>query len=121
MNDLLRAHVTRVGFDLSLGHTHVAALVELDLAFKNKGRRPHVNVDRSIHGIADMWITAVQGCERRGLVAHHYNDRAAKRAQDRDVFDLRPHYTITPAGRLVLALLKEAGLYEEYARGLVAA
>lgn len=29
-NDLLRSHVTRVGFDLTLGKTHIAALVLLN-------------------------------------------------------------------------------------------
>ena len=66
---------------------------------------------------------AIQGCERRGLTIHHYNPEAAQRAYRRGRISngFRAHYTITPAGKLVLGLLKEAGLYEEYARGLAAA
>ena len=32
VNEALRAHVTRVGFDLSLGKTHIATLVWIGVA-----------------------------------------------------------------------------------------
>lgn len=109
MNELLHAHVTRVGFDLTLGHTHVAALVALDqrLRFRSGFRR-------NPSGVKDSWSAAISGLIHRGLVEH---DRDKKRT----ITDLsdprawRETWRITPAGKLVIGLLKEAGLYEKYA------
>lgn len=103
MNDLLRDHVTSYGFVLTLRKTHVSALVQLDLCLRDaKYRRAMVK--------PDMFITGIHGLVSRGLVVHHFKENAKRAA------GLRPHYTITAAGRLVLALLKEAGMYENAAR-----
>lgn len=103
VNDLLRAHVTSYGFVLTLRKTHVAALVQLDMCIRDaKYRRAVVK--------PDMFITGIHGLVSRGLVTHHFKMGVK---HDRG---LKPHYTITPAGRLVLALLKEAGMYQNAAR-----
>jgi len=113
MNELLRAHVTRVGFDLSLGHTHISALVDVAFSIRNGKRVRSVDYSR----VHSMFSHATHGLIERGLVRHHYNEKEALgtnfgKARDKG---LGPHYTITPAGKLVVALLKEAGLYDEYA------
>lgn len=107
MNTRLRDHVTRIGFNLSLGHTHIAALVRMDLALRNNRwyRAPS----------PDNWAVGMDGLVRRGLVDHHFNAKAKHEE------GLRPHYSITAAGAAVVELLKEAGLYAEYERGMVAA
>lgn len=121
-NDLLRAHVTRVGFDLSLGKTHIAALVYLDQCLKQKRYIPHRVQDlsfpdntqlpaRAFGRAFSMFATGMHGCQDRGLVIHHWNP---KHKND----GLKWHYTITKAGKIVIALLSEAGIYQEYADAL---
>lgn len=104
-NDLLRSHVTRVGFDLSLGKTHVAALVMLDIALKS---RRHVDTR---HPMLRTWVPAMHGLGDRGLVEHRHALDSRGYAKP----GLNPHYRITKAGRLVIGLLKEAGIYQEHA------
>lgn len=102
-NEALRGHVTRVGFDLSMGKTHVAALVVLAEAIARRG-----TVDSRTSPLLRTWITATGGLMARGLVEHHYNPKAKGRG-------LQHHYSITKAGRHVIGLLKEAGIYQEHA------
>jgi hypothetical protein len=111
-NDLLRAHVTRVGFDLSLGTTHIAALVYLAECIRQR-RYIAANrvVDLSRRRAFSHFASGMAGCMERGLVVHHYDER------HRDG-GLKWHYTITKAGRLVIDLLREAGIYQEYADAL---
>ena len=104
-NVALRAHVTRVGFDLSLGKTHVAALVMLAEAIAARS-----NVD-SRHPMLRVWITATHGLKDRGLIEHEYRTDARGNAKK----GLHHHYRITRAGRHVIGLLKEAGIYQEHA------
>lgn len=104
-NHALRSHVTRVGFDLSLGKTHVAALIMLDLAIAAKG-----SVD-SRHPMLRNWITAMHGLCARGLMVH--DTKFDRRGHPRP--GLHHHYKITKAGRMVIGLLKEAGIYQEHA------
>lgn len=102
-NHLLRDHVTRVGFDLSLGFTHIEALVRVAEAHRTKR-------DIAVH--MRYWIAAVRGCIDRGLVTHKYAGGGKP---------LHHHYKLTPAGQLVIGLLREAGLYDEYARPAIGA
>jgi hypothetical protein len=120
VNELLREHVTRVGFDLSLGHTHIAALVELDLSMKYKR---HIRIPRG-HRLSrahSLFSHATSGLIERGLVIHHYNAKEAQRGMRDTSKDkgLAPHYTITAAGRMVIGLLKEAGIFDDYAQAFV--
>ena len=103
MNEALREHVTRVGFNLTLGKTHVQTLVVLDIALK-ANRHWH---DRG----RNLFVPAVQGLERRGLVEHTYPSKSG--------LPVRRIWRITKAGRFVLGLLKESGLYDEYAATVV--
>lgn len=109
-NEALRAHVTRVGFDLTLGRTHIAALVYLNESIK---RGCHFNTTKATGPLArsfSFFASGMHGCEDRGLVVHHF-DPVAQRSQE-DV-GLSPHFTITRAGELVVELLRESGLYAE--------
>jgi len=117
MNGLLRSHVTRVGFDLTLGQTHIAALVRLAESIRtNKYVKP-IPRDHPLGRADALFAPGMDGLVRRGLVIHHYDAKAQKRAQSTGdhTMSMRPHYTITAAGNAVIVLLKEAGLYEEYA------
>lgn len=110
-NDLLRAHVTRVGFDLSLGKTHIAALVYLNECIKQRRYIQSNHASQWSRRAFANFATGMHGCQDRGLVIHHWNP---KHKND----GLKWHYTITKAGKIVIALLSEAGIYQEYADAL---
>lgn len=113
-NGLLRDHVTRVGFDLSLGRTHIAGLVLLNESLTQRRYIPaHKSPDAVARRTFSWFASGIQGCCTRGLVVHHYR-------QDKQDGGLKWHYTITKAGKLVIDLLKEAGVYQEYAGALPA-
>lgn len=114
-NLLLYAHVTRVGFDLSLGRTHIAALVYLDLSMERHRHDPPP-LTSPYSGAFRNFIGGITGLIGRGLVIHHFDGREYRH---RDGF--KKSYTITPAGTFVIGLLKEAGIYDEYAGALVEA
>lgn len=95
VNEELRQHVTRVGFDLSLGRTHIAALVMLDAPFQ-----------RSF----SHFVGGARGLQERGLVWH--------RMPPNNKTSIRKIWGITKAGELVKDLLKEAGIWQEYEAAL---
>lgn len=107
MNERLRQHVTRVGFDLTLGKTHIAALVYLDYCIRHR-----VYLRTASHTPFQWFATGARGLEERGLLVHHYEPREQRPKNAKD--HLGRHYTITPAGKLVIGLLKEAGIWQEY-------
>lgn len=111
-NDLLRSHVTRVGFDLSLGRTHIAALVLLNEQMAQKRYISDRKVtDLSMRRAFSFFASGIGGCVSRGLVIHHYQPNKRNST-------LKDHYTITKAGKLVIDLLRECGIYGEYAAAL---
>lgn len=106
MNEDLRAHVTGTAFNLTLGKTHIAALVYLDESIR---QRAYI---RTLGGrnVLSTFIPAIDGLKHRGLVTHQWRERPKDRTKDH----LGRYYTITKAGRLVIGLLKEAGIWQEY-------
>jgi len=109
MNEELRQHVTRVGFNLTLGKTHIAALVYLDYCIRH---RTYVRMS----GQPWSWFASgAQGLGVRGLITHCYDPRWPP---TRPGSHFGRHYTITKAGRQVIALLKEAGIWQEYEAAL---
>lgn len=117
-NEALRAHVTGTAFNLTLGKTHIAALVHLEeklaadrttnqeLAAIRAGQpRP----PKPVH--LGNFTTGAAGLIARGLVVHSYVPPRV------DISDWAPStiWQITPAGRLVLELLRECGIWQEYA------
>jgi hypothetical protein len=125
VNPALRAHVTRVGFDLQLAKSHIAALVYLNEIGRRRWDFAAVNSPRvrsSGYGRAfSMFGIGVFGLEARGLVTH---DSAVSHTEhitwdaDGTQHLYSKAWAITRAGRLVIDLLKEAGLYDEFAAEL---
>jgi len=120
VNWLLREHVLRTGFSLVLTKTQIAALCELDAAcardkwFKLDELSP---TWRSFHS---HWITGVRGLENRGLARHTFDEHKHKYEIPGDM-PVSEAWEITEAGRLTVALLKEAGLYQHYQAAMPAA
>lgn len=109
VNEDLREYVTRVGFDLTLAKTHVEFMVFLDEMLRRK-----------VYIRSPSWfVSAFRGCERRGLVWYRRPSREqSERRRAKGRTDLTGIYGFTRAGRLVLSLMKEAGVYEEKHRQL---
>lgn len=132
-NPLLREHVTSAAFVLSLGKTHVAALVRLDLELAAEVRINAFRLDAGEHRrLHRNDITGVTGLISRGLVVHVYEQNKHKYvvkpgdksifrvgAVDSDRMPVGQCWNITRAGRLVCDLLREAGIYSEYAGPLL--
>ena len=131
MNEALREHVTSTAFALTLGKTHVAALVRLDLelAAEVMVRPPRQGEYGRLHRND---VTGRNGLISRGLVIHVYeenkhryvvkpSDRSLYQvgAVDHDRMPVGACWNITRAGRLVADLLKECGLYQEFAGPLL--
>lgn len=122
INAALRGHVTQVGFHLTLGKTHIAALVYLDAMLRQNqasldpqtGALNNDTVNRPSFAPWNQFATGFRGLEDRGL-ARHIED--LEREPGENVLAMRPTriWEITPAGRLVIGLLSEAGIYQEYA------
>lgn len=126
-NDALRAHLTRIGFDLSLAKSHVAALVFLNEVGARRWDFAAVNAPRlrvSGYGRAHSnFGLGSRGLQERGLITHDWSEGEdlQRHTQDADgtwhLYSKR--WTITKAGRLVVDLLKEAGIYQDFARDLI--
>jgi hypothetical protein len=117
-NDMLRSHVTGAAFHLTLGKTHIAALVHLDEVITYEeinGPAKRHELPRNPH--VGNFVTGATGLLVRGLVTH-------TPPPPRTRMDTRPFgdfWQITTAGRLVLQLLREAGIWQEYATNPAAA
>jgi hypothetical protein len=118
-NEALRAHVTRVGFDLTLGKSHIATLVWIDQMLKHRRHIRTVPSGPYRHAFANSAVGG-HGLEDRGLIEHTMPDYKGWRAKGRssDSYPVHRIWRITKAGRLVIALLKEAGVYQEYLEAL---
>lgn len=117
MNKNLRDHVTRVGFNLSLARTHIAALVHLNESMERHIDARKVSLPPS--PLRHLFnLPGMHGLIDRGLVIHHFNKRAQKNFLKPEWQGMKHHYTITRAGELAIELLREAGLYDEYRSAL---
>lgn len=112
-NELLRDHVTKTQFVLTLSKTHIAALVELDHQLKDNIYY-HIEADSPFGRVVRGFVSpGVRGLMVRGLVEHTpplEKDRRGKRVPTKQ----RRIWKITKAGRAVITLLKEAGIWQEY-------
>lgn len=109
-NDMLRAHVTGTAFHLTLGKTHIAALVHLEEVIGAELTSGQAVRRRKPPGLGNF-VGGAAGLVARGLVTHVM-------PLDGEIVNNKPFaefWQITPAGRLVLALLREAGVWQEYA------
>ena len=120
VNELLREHVLRTGFNLVLTKTQIAALVELDALIAREAFHSFDELSPTWRQFHQNWISGIHGLERRGLVEHTFHQHKA----DYDPPMTMPvslAWKITEAGRLTIALLKEAGIYQHYAGAMPAA
>lgn len=111
-NDLLRSHVTSAAFHLTLGKTHIAALVHLEERLAaDLNTWEHIKQPREKTPHLGNFTTGAAGLVARGLATHTYP------LTDEHWADLpfSTYWQITPAGQLVLELLREAGIWQEYA------
>jgi hypothetical protein len=112
MNHKLREYVTQSSFNLSLSKTHITALAAI-----------YHNDVAMAYGMA-LYVSALGGLERRGLVEFHGNDKAPdgyewqpqssgytnRDAAYQNGLNFKQRYTLTTAGILAAKLLIEAGL-----------
>lgn len=127
MNESLRKHVTSAAFVLTLRQSHMTVMVWLDLARKGVvPNRPRRSPVRAIN----QWVQPISGCTSRGLVEHFfppvgyvgtYDEWKFAGTEVHDRFGLDSFYKFTAAGEAVLALLQEAGFYDEMAPQIIAA
>ncbi len=118
VNEALRSHVTRVGFDLTLSRSQIAALVWLNEAMDTYVDT-RVPVDHPLRHAFAHHMTGMGGLIAKGMVIHHY-DPTVQRTGPISNWTARPHFSITRAGELATELLREAGLYAEYSAALAA-
>lgn len=108
-NEALRSHVTSIGFALTLSKNMIDTLVALDhfkgdfgafVAWEYAGGKTRQKQ-------FSHYVTTFRSLESRGLVraVHKYKDGY------RDIEKSR--HQLTRAGKLVISLLKEAGLYQD--------
>ena len=116
VNEALRAHVTSAKFVLTLGGSHIAALVWIDW---NTRHGPSMSAEpgavtqhhKPAHG---PWRFIVPGCNGiidRGLAVHHPFRNSGSGIDERPFGQA---WQITPAGQAVITLLREAGIWDEY-------
>ena len=120
MNELLRQHVTRVGFNLTLSKNQIAELVHLDAQLADgRALKERIGDGRELEcghrHILSNGTTYRRGLMGRGLVAHHPSAEGADRGDDLMNSTTRDNWSITVAGHAVVALLKESGLWVEVA------
>lgn len=90
MNTAFREYVTATSFNLTITKTQIHALWAV---------KAH-NYARGLSGGTDVFVPAVHGLIRRGLVIHHPAPEYG--------------YDLTEAGELVYKLLEQAGLVQVY-------
>lgn len=120
VNQALRQHVTSASFALVLGSTHIAALVRVDFELRrNRTLMEDIKEGRLAEhdppGLTGPHrrafrhdATGINGLIRRGLVLHTYPTKPVGEDRPDEIWE------ITEAGRLVIGLLKEAGLWAEF-------
>jgi hypothetical protein len=129
MNDALRDHVTSAAFALTLGKTHIAELVRLDLELAAGRSLAYSQVRNIPHRAHRLDVPARNALAARGLISHVFDEEKwhPDGKPSREWTDLVTHgefppsenWAITRAGEHVIGLLREAGLYQEYAGPLL--
>lgn len=120
INEALRAHLTRIQFDLSLGKTHIACLVWVEYVNRTDSYiDTHKIPDFGMRRTFGLNMAAAVGLLERGLIWH--DPQPSEDMKGREVFKgWAKVYGLTKAGELVRDLLKEAGIWQEYAAMLPA-
>ncbi|WP_427422693.1 hypothetical protein [Lysinibacillus fusiformis] len=125
VNRALRDHVTSANFALVLGSTHIAALVWTDHMLRRnrsfeQDTAEGTHADRQPPGQAlhprafANHATGMAGLHRRGLVTRLAESHGGEPYQVWGNRTPDEIWEITDAGRLVIGLLAEAGLWAEF-------
>lgn len=126
-NPALHEHVTATAFTLVLRKTQIAALAWLDHELRlNESIEDQLKagtlVDRRPPRtrVWSLFVTGVGGLTTRGLVEHILPSQYQQPGTS--TTHLRPDqcWRITTAGRHVIGLLAEAGIWQQYTRDLPA-
>jgi len=120
VNELLREHVLRTGFNLTLAKTQIAALVELHAAISRETWFRNSEISPTWRAFHASWVSGVSGLERRGLVKHVYHQNEPEYRGRPGEMPVSKAWEFTRAGELVIELLKEAGIYQHYAAAMPA-
>lgn len=130
INEALRAHVTSAKFVLTLGATHIAALVGVERRLRDNRTLEEelasgqllIRNPAQAHPLRRAFrhdTTGMAGLIARGLVVHHHPHEGG---HPDGWTRVKPseYWTITPAGWAVVTLLQQAGIWQEYADALPA-
>lgn len=123
-NEILREYVTRTAFNLSLGSCHIASLVYFEelrkVGWDTSMLVNHGSPKNKIQRAFGHLVTGDRGLVERGLITRKHDVGLIHKTVDGVEHLLWPTGAVkfTKAGKLVIGLLKESGLYEEYAREL---
>lgn len=115
VNELLREHVLRTGFNLVLTKTQIAALVELDAAIGREQWYRREDLSPTWQAFHALFISGIKGLQNRGLIRHTFHENKPKYPDyPAQSMPISAAYEITGAGKLVIGLLREAGIYQHY-------
>lgn len=130
INEALRAHVTSAKFVLTLGATHIAALVGVERRLRDNRTLEEelasgqllVRNPAQAHPLRRAFrhdATGMAGLIARGLVVHHHPHDGG---HGDGWIRVKPseYWQITPAGWAVITLLQQAGIWAEYSDALPA-
>jgi hypothetical protein len=129
VNEALRAHVTSAKFVLTLGATHIAALVWVERQLRNNKSTDEKLHDGTLaphdpplgHPLRRAFRhSGMGGLITRGLVLHHLPAEYAQPGVWGGHLKPAEIWTITKAGRAVIDLLVESGVWAEYADAMPA-
>lgn len=127
-NDLFRQWTRGVSFQLSMGKYQTACLISI---FESPNRQVPIGHG---HKLLAGWIGGARGLMKRGLIIHHPPKRGiitndpfsdyrgiiiwandAEKNRNTVIYKVKDIWEITEAGKLVIGLLKIAGVYQEIA------
>lgn len=104
INHLLREHVTRTGFDLSLSKNHITTLFYIVLWSKDE--KWHI---RERPPGRNLFVPSANGLLTRGLVTH--NPHTGESASQQSKLKFGDYWKLTEAGELVYRLLEISGIF----------
>ena len=120
VNQELREYVTRTGFDLRLSKTQIQALVWLDaMANHPANNRTDHREPHPITGSGKWFVVAGDALQRKGLAWHRHFRDVKPDARFIHEVPWNKIWGLTDAGRMVISLLMECGLYADYRREML--
>lgn len=125
MNEAFRSYVTSTSFNLTLRRVQIEALIYLqaeldrgkaiDLAASRFDYQRFVALVQAFPSAGpgpQSWVVTSTALSRRGLIVHDPSRSGSGHGFGRS-------WSFTDAGKLVVALLKESGLWQEYGGSVV--